>query len=171
MDLIVSILSWGAGFFALFILMMTLIFASTMETRSPSAKSDQSIVVTVVSILLLVLIAKGVYSLFVGEPSTAPIEHSAVNVKELTAPVKASEQPVATSGNSEVLLWLFYALFFFSFFAWLFSPSKESESAKKALQQRLQASVMLDQLKNPFGVSPSDNDMPDDPKSETESKQ
>jgi hypothetical protein len=162
MDWIVSILLWGAGFLGLFFL--------TMDTRSSTSKNDQSIVVTVISILLLVLIGSGVYSLSVGEPSTTPIERSTVDLKEVGAPVKASAQPVTTSDNSEVFLWLFYALFFFSFFAWLFSPSNESESAKEILQKKLRATVMLDQLQKPFTVSPSDNDMPAEPKSETESK-
>jgi len=119
MDILLTIFLWLAGIFAFYVLVLAVIFSSIAEKRTASSKRELDTVAWVGSILIIVLVGVGINSLF----------------------------SLATSPDNEVLIWIFYAFFFGSFFIWLFTPSKKDESSKDEIQKQILNNLMMDKLK------------------------
>ena len=123
MDLILSIFLWIAGVFGSVLLFMTIVFASIAEARSESSKRDQSMVLSIASILLIVLIGMAGLSLFSDtEVDVVPVASSETQVSSIssqTTSASTSEKEdaqatashastVKNSQKNEMLIWIFY---------------------------------------------------------------
>lgn len=153
MDTVVTIFSWGMGIGAFFFLFMMLAFAASKHTQSKVEESDWNIITSIIGILLIVLVIKGLISLFsesaidgVGtvEPKSEKTRYDEVTQTYVTVEIPKTEveevsllAPVSKTlgiSNNEVLLWIGYAFFFIAFFSWLFTPSKGQSSFRQEIQ-------------------------------------
>ena len=167
MDLILSIFLWIAGVLGFVLLFMTIVFASIAEARSESSKRDQSMVVSIASVLLIVLIGMAGLSLFsdtgvdvvavASEQTQANSTSSQTTSASISdkrgaqaiAPHSSTEKKtVKSSQKNETLIWIFYTIFFGSFFIWLFTPSKKDKATKDAIREKMLNNLMMDKMKN-----------------------
>ena len=124
-----------------------------MHTQSKVEETDWNIITSVIEVLLIVLVIKGIMSLF-GESEAdrrvsveTKVEKTrydkltqtyiAVEVPKKEAKEESLLEPVSKTmgvSSNELLLWIGYAAFFIAFFVWLFTPSKGQSSFKQEIQ-------------------------------------
>jgi len=163
-DILITIVLWIVGFYAFFILGMALLFAIGGAVQT--GKSELKVISIFALILMVFLVWIGISSFSSDVEKNTPV--SKVDVSSISSHDKPLEKPKVSSNveedtpilkddfetYEEIILWVFYAIFFTAFFLWLFAPSENKGEGRDLVKKKFKASVKLE--KDEAGRKPWD---------------
>ena len=130
MNLILWIILWIVGSLMALFLFMLIIISAISEKRTEKSKREQTIIISISSIFLIILLSLAVTSLFNKDKVSVTSTPSQTALTDITK----GEQ------RQNLLIWVFYLFFFGYFFIWLFLPSKKekifNDNIKKDIKQK-----------------------------------
>ena len=114
MDTFITIISWIAGFYALFILALTIGFSAGGHANT--GNSELGVISIVSTLLFLFLIYLGVSSLFSTDDVKVPNQIKSEKVEKIESIVKEEKEQagfkVQNSQDDNVILWILYIFMF-----------------------------------------------------------
>ena len=111
MDTFITVISWLAGFYALFILALTIGFSAGGAANT--GNSELGIVSTVSTLLFLYLIYIGVSSLFSTDDVKVPTQiKSEKTISAVKIEKEQTVMQVQNTQNDNIVLWMFYIFIF-----------------------------------------------------------
>ncbi len=163
MDTFITIISWIAGFFLSFILLLSFLFSSAGAAQTN--KLDLKIISWISILLFIWLVWSGVSSLSVSDEA-----NTAVTTAQ-SASLPETKTAVSTVLENTMVMNGLYVLFVFAtlaFFSWLFTPSISKKSGKDMVRKKFIATAILQE--DEAGRKPWDKDWNPDTTPEGDTK-
>ena len=138
MDTFITIISWIAGFFLSFVLLLSFVFSAAGAAQTN--KLDLKIISWISVLLFIWLVWSGISSLSVSDEVS-----SAVTTAQ-NASMPETKMAASTIFENTMVMNGLYVLFVFAtlaFFSWLFTPSKSKESGKDLVRKKFLATAAL----------------------------
>lgn len=142
MDIFITIVLWIGGFFAFFILSLTLVFAGGGAAQT--GKSELKMMSVFSFILMIFLVWTGISSLSSDVEQNVPVAKSVVS--STSSDVKASIHVGNDNFETymEIISWGSFGIFFIIFFLWLFAPSKNKGEGRDLVKKKFQGTIKLE---------------------------